>query len=266
MVQMKYVSAPDRRWALLNMIEDLGFCTITELATALNVSEMTVRRDITKLATNNPTLRVVHGGISSVPVGQSAGTDYVTRARSHPEAKIAVAAVAVGQLTPGSTIALDSGTTAIRIAEALPDDYELNVVTQSLSVAYALMPKENVEITVLGGTFVRSLRACVGPATISSISGLRIDVYFLSATSIDQRGILAGNDYDAATKRELVEASDTVMVVSDSSKFETSSRFRVCPLNRIEALVTDSNISAGHLRMMEDAGVRVIVANLAPRS
>lgn len=261
--ELKYVSAPDRRRALMGMIEDVGFCTITELATALNVSEMTVRRDITKLAAHNSALRVVHGGVSSVPVGQSAGTDYHLRAQAHPAAKIAVAAAAVGRMVPGSTIALDSGTTAIRIAEALPGDYELNVVTQSLSVANALMPKENVEVTVLGGTLVRSLQACVGPSTINSIAGLRIDTYFLSATSIDERGVLGGNDYDAATKRELIEASDTVVLVSDSSKFDVSSRFRVCPLERIGTLVTDSNISDRHRRMMEDFGVDIVVANVA---
>lgn len=262
-MKLKYVSAPDRRRALLSLIEDMGFCTITELATALNVSEMTVRRDIAKLAATNASLRVVHGGISSVPVGQSAGTDYQMRAQTHPAAKIAVAATAVGLMRPGSTIALDSGTTAIRIAEALPDNYPLNVVTQSLSVANALMPKENVEITVLGGTLVRTLQACVGSATIASIAGLRVDTYFLSATSIDQRGVLSGNDYDAATKRELIEASDTVVLVSDSSKFDLSSRFRVCPLERIGTLVTDSGISDRHRRMMEEAGVTVVVANIA---
>ncbi|MCB8837004.1 DeoR/GlpR family DNA-binding transcription regulator [Aurantimonas sp. VKM B-3413] len=257
---LKYVSAPSRRQTLMSMIEDVGFCTITELAAALKVSEMTVRRDVTKLAAGNSAIRVVHGGVSSVPVTLSNGTDYELRARAFPAAKAAVATAAARLVVPGSTIALDSGTTAVKIAEALPTDCELNVVTQSLAVANALIRKDNIDLTIIGGTLVRSLQACVGPSAINAIAGIRIDTFYLSATSIDRRGVLAGNDYDAATKRELIEASDSVVLVSDSSKFNISSRFRVCPLERIGTLVTDSNLADEYRLMIESVGITVVIA------
>ena len=106
------------------------------------------------------------------------------------------------------------------------------------------------------------MQAFVGPGAIAAIAGLRINTFFLSATSIDERGILAGNEYDAATKRCLrhVDAADTVVLVSDSSKFSLSSRFRTCPLSRVSMLVTDSGISPEQRAMMERAGIKVMIA------
>jgi DeoR/GlpR family transcriptional regulator of sugar metabolism len=137
----------------------------------------------------------------------------------------------------------------------------LNVVTQSLPVANALASKEALEVSVLGGTLVRSLQAFVGPGAIAAIADLRINTFFLSATSIDERGVLAGNDYDAATKRAFVDAADSVVLVSDSSKFQLSSRFRICPLSRVGMLVTDGGISPEQRAMMELAGVKVMIAS-----
>jgi DeoR family transcriptional regulator of aga operon len=258
--EMKYDSAPRRRSRMVTMIVDHGFCTITELAVAFDVSEMTVRRDIQKLSQSDRTLRIVHGGISAVPLWQSEGTDYRTRAASNQLIKERIAAEVVKLMVPGSTIALDSGTTAIAIAQAIPGDRALNVVTQSLPVANALASKEELEVSVLGGTLVRSLQAFVGPGAIAAIGELRIDMFFLSATSIDERGVLAGNDYDAATKRAFVDAADTVVLVSDSSKFQLSSRFRVCPLSRVSMLVTDAGITPEQRSMAELAGIKVIIA------
>jgi DeoR/GlpR family transcriptional regulator of sugar metabolism len=260
LLELKYDSASRRRSRIAAMITDHGFCTITELATAFDVSDMTVRRDILKLTQSDRTLRIVHGGIRAVPLWEFEGTDYRTRAMHNRLVKQRIAAEVVKLMVPGSTVALDSGTTGIAIAEAIPADSRLNVVTQSLPAANALASKEELEVSVLGGTLIRSMQAFVGPGAIAAIAGLRINTFFLSATSIDERGVLAGNEYDAATKRAFVDAADTVVLVSDSSKFSLSSRFRTCPLSRVSMLVTDSGISPEQRAMMELAGVRVIIA------
>ena len=259
-LDLKYDSAPRRRARMVSMIADNGYCTITELAAAFDVSEMTIRRDVARIAVSDRSLRVVHGGISSVPAWQSDGTDYRTRSVTSRGAKFAIATEAVRLLRSGQTIALDSGTTTLHIAEAIPDGLQLNVVTQSLAVANALAPKETLELTLLGGTYVRALEAFVGTATTKAIADLSIDVLFLATTSIDERGVLAGNEYDAATKRAWVEVAETIVLVSDSTKFNRKSRFRVCPLARITLMVTDEGITEGSRRMMENAGLRIITA------
>lgn len=263
-LDLKYDSAPRRRARMLSMIADSGYCTITELAAAFDVSEMTVRRDVARLASSDRSLRVVHGGISAVPAWQSDGTDYRTRSNASRGAKLAIAGEAAKLLRAGQTVALDSGTTTLHIAEAIPDGLRLNVVTQSLAVANALAPNEMLELTLLGGTYVRALEAFVGAATTKAIADLSIDVLFLATTSIDARGVLAGNEYDSATKRAWVEAAETVVLVSDSTKFNRKSRFRVCPLHRITSMVTDDGITEEHRRMMADAGVRVVVTPTEP--
>lgn len=260
--KLRYETAPRRRTRMLSTIVDQGFCTITELANSFQISEMTARRDAQKLAESESGLRIVHGGISAVPLQQSEGTDYRMRAMSNHAAKQAIAAEVIRMLQPNVTIAIDSGTTGIAIAEAIPGDISLNVVTQSLAAANILLSKDNIEVTVLGGTLIRSLQAFAGPSTIAAIADLRIELFFLSATSIDERGVLAGNDFDAATKRALVDAADKVVLVSDSSKFSLSSRFRVCSLGRISTLVTDDRLLASHRQMVDNAGVTLIESSL----
>ena len=200
LLELKYDSASRRRSRIAAMIADHGFCTITELATAFDVSDMTVRRDILKLTQSDRTLRIVHGGIRAVPLWQFEGTDYRTRAMHNRLVKERIAAEAVKLMVPGSTIALDSGTTGIAIAEAIPADFRLNVVTQSLPAANALASKEELEVSVPGGTLIRSMQAFVGPGAIAAIAGLRINTFFLSATSIDERGVLVMSEFAGASE------------------------------------------------------------------
>lgn len=240
------------------MIVDVGFCTTAELAVQFDVSEMTVRRDVSKLASSDASLRIVHGGISAVPAAQSLGIDHRARDARNPTVKEAIALRAADFIGPGTTIALDSGTTTLRMVDALEQLDSVHVVSQSLPVMAALMNYENVELTGLGGNLVRTSLSFEGPTTVESIRNLRIDTYFLAATSVDARGVLCGNDYDAATKRTLVDVADEVVLVTDSTKFTISSRIRVCALDRISRLVTDERISDVHRRMVEDAGIEVV--------
>lgn len=254
----RYVSAPQRRERMRARILDEGFCTTAELAVYFDVSEMTVRRDVSKLASNDASLRIVHGGISALPAGQSLGIDHRARSARNPTLKEAIAARAAEFIVPNATIALDSGTTTLRMVEALTRIPSVHVVSQSLPVMAALINHENVELTGLGGNLVRTSLAFEGPSTVESIRNLRIDTFFLAATSVDARGVLCGNDYDAATKRTLVDVADEVVLVTDSTKFTINSRIRVCALDRISRLVTDECISDEHRCMVEDAGIEVV--------
>ena len=256
--ELKYNSAPRRRARMLSTIVENGYCLISELATAFEVSEMTVRRDIARLAASEQSLRIVPGGISAVPAWQSHGTDYQTRSMRSGAAKAAIARQAVTLLRPGQTVALNSGTTVLRLAQAIPDELALNVVTHSLAVANVLAAKDRVELNLLGGTYVRALEAFAGAATTRAIAELAIDLFFLAATSIDERGVLAGNEYDAATKRALVESAATIVLLADSSKFRQRSRFRVCSLARITTMLTDDGITDAHREMVAAAGVQVM--------
>jgi DeoR family transcriptional regulator of aga operon len=256
--EFRYVSAPQRRERMRAMILDEGFCTTAELASYFDVSEMTVRRDVSKLASSDTFLRIVHGGISAVPAAQSLGIDHGARSARNPTLKEAIAARAAGFVVPNATIALDSGTTTLRMVDALAHLSSVHVVSQSLPVLAALMNHENVELTGLGGNLVRTSLSFEGPTTVESIRNHRIDTFFLAATSVDARGVLCGNDYDAATKRTLVDVADEIVLVTDSTKFTISSRIRVCALDRISRLVTDEGISSEHRRMVEDAGIEVV--------
>ncbi|GAA5199849.1 DeoR/GlpR family DNA-binding transcription regulator [Rugosimonospora acidiphila] len=235
-------AAHARRAHLLGMVERQGYCTISELSAALDVSEMTIRRDVQRLA-DEGTLRSVHGGVT-VPASQSVGgPDLRARSARMPAAKRAIARAAMSLLPSHGAVALDAGTTTLEFVKALPPDIALHVVTASLLAINALLGRPNVEVTSLGGTLRHRSQSFAGPATLAALSELRVRTLFLAATAVSADAVYCGNHFDALTKRHLVEAADEVVLLADSSKFAASAMVRACSLDQVDTIVTDDGLS-----------------------
>ncbi|HVX47186.1 MAG TPA: DeoR/GlpR family DNA-binding transcription regulator, partial [Mycobacteriales bacterium] len=223
---LRYGGARARADRLLAQVREQGFCTIAELARQLGVSEMTVRRDVARLAAAGE-LRAVHGGVSTMAGRVLAeGTDYRERAGSMAAAKRAIAAAAVRLVTDGSTIAIDTGTTALELARLLPEELAVSVVTPSLPVMVELLSHPGVQVHGLGGDLHPVTQSFAGPATVAAIGELRVERLFLAANGIRGTGVYCGNGFDAVVKRALIDIADEVVLLADSSKFQTTAMVR----------------------------------------
>lgn len=263
MSQIEPASSPkgggaNRRDRVLQMTIDQGYCTTAELSHALGVSEMTVRRDIAKLETSGM-LRSVHGGVTSLTPAALMGSDFRERESAKMEIKRALALSAIDFIAPSGIIAIDAGTTTSEISLILPLDRRLSVVSNSLPVFNNLVGAPNVELLALGGTLHPDSLSFAGPLALQGIAELRIGTLFLGASGISERGVFCGNDFDAVTKRALIDVADKVVLVSDSSKLTETAMARVCPLSAIDHLIVDSNVSADQRRMLEHHEIRVTV-------
>jgi DeoR family transcriptional regulator of aga operon len=238
------------------MIDTQGYCTITELSEAFGVSEMTVRRDIAKLAEERG-LRSVHGGVTSLAPAALYGSSFLLRSDKRAEIKRQIAAAAVEFIAPSGIIAIDAGTTAADLIAVLPPDRRLSVVSNSLPVLTGLASSADVEVIGLGGTFHFESQSFSGPTTVRSIADLQIGTFFLGASGVNERGVFCGNDFDAVTKRALIEVSEHVVLLCDSSKFSTTAMARVASLSSVTTVVTDTGVSAEHLSIFQDQGVSV---------
>jgi DeoR/GlpR family transcriptional regulator of sugar metabolism len=245
-----------RRTAILEMIEAQGHCTTAELSDALRVSEMTVRRDIAKLA-GEKGLRSVHGGVTALPPTALTGSNFLLRVDKMAEIKRQIASAAIEFISPSGIIAIDAGTTTADLTTVLPSDRRLSVVSNSLPVLTGLATSTNVEVIGLGGVFHLESQSFAGPTTVRAIADLQIGTFFLGASGVNERGVFCGNDFDAATKRALIDVSDHVVLLCDSSKFDVTAMARVAALSSVDILVTDSGLSAWHLSVLEDQGVMV---------
>jgi DeoR family fructose operon transcriptional repressor len=232
-----YDRAFDRRGRILAQVLRFGFCTIADLAGQLGVSEMTVRRDVRRLAENGE-LRIVHGGVSA---GQTArrSTEFSTRAVVNADAKRRIAQAAASLVHPGDVIAIDAGTTAFDVITQLPEDFAGSVVTHSIPVLHHVLRMSAVRVTGVGGQLYAPSQAFAGPTTVEQLTGLRVRLFFLGAAAIDRQGVYVEADVERTVKQALVDAADKVILVADHSKFDHTALVHLAGFDRIDRLITD---------------------------
>jgi len=253
--------AHERHERLLARLAAEGTVRVGELAAELDVSEMTVRRDIRALA-DAGLVRRVHGG--AAPARPTALEPTFTAKTSHARAaKTAIARAAADLVGPGASVALSAGTTthlcALELAARARTD--LTVVTNSPPVAEAFgnAPGERPEVVLTGGTLTPS-RALVGPLAVAALATLRVDVLLLGVHGLDaDAGLTTPNLLEAETDRALVASAGRVVVVTDSSAWGNVGLGRFGGLDDVDVVVTDDALPAHARTALDDAGVRVVL-------
>jgi DeoR family transcriptional regulator, aga operon transcriptional repressor len=258
-VSMRYGSAPDRRKRILEFVVGEGFCSVGELAASLDVSEMTVRRDVARLE-HEGRLRRVHGGITTLPREALSPSAFGDRAADMRLPKQWIAQAALRLIDRGATIGLDAGTTTFELALIMPEHLNLTVATHSLPALTAFVSRKGVRVIGLGGQLQPATQDFVGLATQAAIADLSLSILFLAGRGITERGLFCGNDHEALVKRKLLEVADRVVLLADSTKFRSAAMVRVCPLEDIDAMVTDDDIRETEAAMIVEHGVDLVVA------
>jgi DeoR family transcriptional regulator, aga operon transcriptional repressor len=256
--ELRYTSARDRRDRLVSLVDEQGYCTIVELSKIFGVSEMTIRRDVAKLVSEER-IRGFHGGVSPIAVQEIKGSQYSHRIVSKGDVKRNIAIRALQLVEENSVIGLDAGTTVAMLANLLPDSgRHLRVVTASLPAVSALAENPVAEVICLGGALHQDAMSFAGPATLSAIANLHIETLFLAASGLNDRGAFCANEFDALTKRALIEVSDNVVLLADSSKFSIPAMVKICGWDSINTLIIDDDLSVDAERMLRDREVEVL--------
>lgn len=253
-------SASSRRASILEAVQAQGFCTVTELAQQLGVSDMTVRRDVQRMESDG-LLRAVHGGVTALPQSALSGSgDFADRSSSAGRAKWAIAKRALTYIEPNEVIGMDAGSTVDRLAQLLPGDINLQVITHSLPVLARSLNLPGVTAFSLGGTLHPESQSFGGPTTVATLQGLRINTLFLAASSVNASGVYCGNDFDAVTKRELIKIADRIVLLADSSKFSKVAMVRACALADVDVVIVDDGITDAGREFLHASGARVDIA------
>lgn len=251
---MRYTDAPRRRDELLRHLRATGYVSATRVAAELDVSEMTIRRDLRILSDDGLAVRVTGG--ARLPDG--AGVPFDVRTDRSGSEKTAVARAASELLEPGATVALDSGTTLARLAGVLPSD--LTVVTHSVPVISACSDRDDLRLIGLGGIYQPATRSFSGSAVHDALADIALDVAVLSATAVGSGGVFCTDPYDADTKRALASAARTVIVAADSSKLAARAPIRFGSADTVTTLVTDDAAPVDVLDELRATGMSIVLA------
>lgn len=251
----------ERQQAIAATVMSQGRASVADLAQAYDVTTETVRRDLAVLDRAG-LLRRVHGGAVPVRalhlVEPSVDERESTRA-SHKHAIASAAAEFIPQ--SGATVLFDAGTTTARVAALLPPDRELLIVTNSVPIAARLASLTSVSLQLLGGQVRGLTQATVGERAVGMLESLRVDIAFIGTNGISVRhGLSTPDPGEAAVKRAMVACANFVVVVADSSKIGREEFVSFAPIDRVDVLVTDSEITPEDRAELTKHGVDVVVA------
>ncbi|HEY0940296.1 MAG TPA: transcriptional repressor AgaR [Steroidobacter sp.] len=247
-----------RRLQISELVRQHGSVQVVSLAKRFGVSMQTVRKDLRYLSERGIMARAYGGAIDSKVVGETATeAPYEAKRTSHLDEKRRIGLRAAAMVNPGDTIVIDSGTTGIQLAEALPN-IEVTVVTNDFGVLSALAPKSNVNILMLGGELRRKSMSFYGGLTVDALNALHVDKLFLGVDGFDlERGITTHFEPEAMLNRKMVENSSTVIAITDSSKFGKVCLHRIISVAELDMLITDEHAPEDVVQAARQLGVEV---------
>ena len=233
----------DRKGEILLFLKERGTASIAEMAVQFDVSEMTVRRVLHKLADSGLVIRTP-GGAMVAPSG-SMERSFLERSAKNASAKDAIGREAAKLVQNGETVVLDSGTTTRYIARYLTSKRDVTVVTTSLAALEELAGSASVEGRLTGGVYRRSSHDLSGNAVVDTLSGVHADKVFFGAAALSfQKGVM---NFDAEMPRVFLRAGRERILVIDSSKVGTEAVYRLCAVEKCDLVVTDAGVKASDL-------------------
>ena len=255
---MEIPLARDRWDKITGLIEMNGKTTVDEIVRVLDVSSATVRRDLRRMHRLGMISRTRGGAVS--PSQASFDPAFSESQHMSTQEKEMIGLCAARLVGRGDTVIIDGGATTYQVAINIVAS-DVVVVTNAYSVVNALMPKQNVEVIVIGGLLSRHSAVAVGPDAVRMVSQLKADKAIIGVNGISvEGGITIPNRLVAEVKRVIVDHSAELIVVADHTKLGVSSLFSIAPIEAVDKLITDVGATETQIDGFQKAGVEVIVA------
>lgn len=233
---------------------------VKNLADDFEVSESTIRRDLQVLEEKDRVARSYGGAFKLDENSTSFEPSYNSKKQNQKEEKEAIGKVASSLVKNGQTIVLDAGSTTLEVAKALPRGLNLTVITNDLKIAMVLTDKSNAELIVLGGKHRPGVYTLQGSITEETLQKFAVNRTFLGVDAINKDVISNVNSEEVSLKNKMVEAGEKVTAVGDHSKFKQRVFMSVCPVNKIDSIITDQKPDSSLAQSYEKAQVDILVS------
>jgi DeoR family fructose operon transcriptional repressor len=248
-----------RRQYLLEILQKQPGLRVPEMADVLAVSQGTIRNDLNALQAEG-WVRRVHGGaivIDQKPLGNNS---FLARYEQCLPSKHAIAKQAAKLVSNGDSILLDASSTAFCLARALADRKDLRVVTNGFTTASELAKNNSNNVALIGGVVNYSASSVTGLLSERIIEDLHVQKAFLSCSGFSlERGMTEVHINEAQLKRKVIDSSDQLIALIDSSKFGKEDLTPFARPEHIYRLFTDAGITQEWIDKLLEAGMDVVI-------
>ena len=250
----------ERHRVILSAIQDRPVVTVIDLCGLTGASEATVRRDIATLHMQKK-LRRVRGGaeaMSPQTFTGLAGRPFALNETINITAKQAIARAAVDLCEDGEPIIINGGTTTFQMVHPLASK-RMQVFTNSFPIAEHLLKHSRNTIMLSGGAIYREQNIILSPFDNDVTRNFYARRMFMGAQGIGPLGLMEADPLLIQAEQKLIGQADELIVLVDSSKFANRSSLLLCPLERIDTIITDDKITDRAAAMLESADITLIV-------
>lgn len=252
-----------RQQEIVRIIKENNLADIPYLSKLLNVSEMTIRRDLEKLEKDGHVMRVYGGAkLRSKSIYEAPLEERLVR---NIECKRIIAKKAAEFIDDGDVIALDASTTALEISKQIKDRQKLTVITNNISIAYELAGQNDITIMLLGGTVRKNSLSLVGSSIVEMLKTIYIDKGFISskAMSFDE-GLTDATIDEGEAKKAMIGRCKNVFITVDHTKINEVSFIHVCNFVKMYKIITDglgelTQLQENCLQSFREKGIEVII-------
>lgn len=250
----------ERQSRLQELLARRGISDLDTLARELNVSNSTVRRDVEILEQKGLVNRT-HGGVIWTGDKNASPRPYAfdQRTEYRADAKRAIARAARQLIQSGQTILLDGGTTTFYLAQELLG-LHIQLVTNSLPIATLFANDENIELIVTGGLVYPRYGVLLGPTAEQMLTTIHPQLMFFSVAGIHDSSLYNQNLLLVEAEKKMMAQAQQVILLADSTKFGQQALVKLCEMNDVDIVVSDSDLSKDDQNQIKDSGCQLIIA------
>ncbi len=256
----------ERKQAIITLLKQNGQVKVIALAEQFKVAPETIRRDLQELESNGM-LRRVYGGATAV-LFQNHEAPFVQRQSHHQREKAAIGRCAADLIQDGDTIVIDVGTTPIELVKAIHGRKRLTILTNGLSVAFALMEKINYghfsgKVIVLGGELNSEQQSISGILCEKMMRNFRVNKAFISVGGISLTDGISEYDPDEASMSQtFAKSAEQVIVIADHSKLGVRAFSHMLAFDEVDTIVCDTDAPEGWIEHLKETGVQWLKAHV----
>lgn len=250
----------ERQSIILELLIQHNSILVTDLATHLNVSSVTIRKDLTDLEREKKLYRNHGKAILIDPYIDNRNVSE--KEKLYVEEKRLIGMKAASLITPKDSILIASGTTMHALARSIVPADELTVITASMEVSNILASEKNIYIIQLGGILRHSSLSVVGKYAENILADFSCSKLFIGVDGIDlDFGITTTNMMEASLNRVMMQTAQKTIVLADSSKFGRRGFSKIADMKDVDHIITDSRIPPSTALRLEEMGIEVTIAD-----
>ncbi|MGY3748734.1 DeoR/GlpR family DNA-binding transcription regulator [Vagococcus acidifermentans] len=246
----------ERRFKILESIKEKQFVSVNDLSEEFSVHETTIRRDLDALEEKGLVARI-HGGVipSNVKKEES---PFDERQTENLAEKKRIGMYAAEMIQDNDSVILDSGTTTLQIAKHLTGRKNLTVITNDINIATVLRKNRDIKTIVTGGMVYHDSYMLNGMLTNDALKNIFVDKAFMATPAFDLRtGLNHFDEYLIPAKKEMLLSAQQIIVVADFSKIGKKALYAFWPIEKIDLLVTDTNVDGETIDSLAAKGLSV---------